>query len=355
MEKYTVQANDSLIGISLKFNISLYSLLRMNSLSEDSLVFPGMQIKIKPGSEEKKKDYLLQANINYCCVEGTIPGKLTIFPLFLRFEPSSIPASFKFSDSDERFELIINIKDVFEAQLLENACIRSREPIYFIQLLLFTTGHEAIAELPIARIYFKVKSIQVHSNISDIHKRNEAIKESSMEIVNKINELKAITQQPSDFLTKIPVPDYLSTYLSSSQDPQIEEVQSFIQINDLSIDSSILTPYEFHQIEKFLPDIQKFSSTKLLYSSEKNGFSLRTLYNQCCNKGPCIFIVKDSQNLAFGAYLSPFLQVSNDFYGDGSTFLFTFKEKKGIKCFLNKGQAYKFYCTNFEGIIIGYG
>lgn len=158
MEKYTVQSDDSLIGISLKFNISLYSLLRMNSLSEDSLVFPGMQIKISPESEEKKREYLIQTNVNYCCVEGTVPGKLMIFPLFLRFEPGSLPPSFKLQNAEDKFELIVNIKDVFDAQLLENACLRTREPAYYIQLLLFTTGHEAIAELPIARIYFKVTS-----------------------------------------------------------------------------------------------------------------------------------------------------------------------------------------------------
>lgn len=360
MEKYIVQPEDSLIGISLKHNINLYSLLRMNSLSEDSLVYPGMQIRVREGREEEKNEFLMQKNVNYCCAEGTVLGKLTVFPLFLKFEPVSVNGMCEARISNEvkrfqcsRFESIINLKDIFEADLLENAGFNTREQIYLVQILLYTTGHEARAEVPIARTYFKVDYRQVYSKISDLHKKNKELLDSSMEIVNKINELLPSIGESSEFLTKIPIPEYLPHYLSKSEDDL--SLSTPIEKSSFVIQSELIDPAQSQEIGTFLPDIQKFSSCRLLYSSDKNGFSLRTLFHLTENKGPCLLLIKDSEKCVFGAFLSPFLQVSNGFYGDGNTFVFTFKYKKNIECYINKGNQNKFFCTNFEGIIIGYG
>ena len=176
MSEYTVQDNESLIGISLKCNINLYSILRMNSLSEDSLIFPGMKLKISPPiQEEHKSPDILEANVTFCSVEGQIEGKLTLLKTHLRFQPTSLDSqsSLRLSNESikvksEDFELLLNYLDIFDVQLLDNQENRSREHIYIIQILLKSTGKEAREPQaprapqtaqeakPIARLYFKV-------------------------------------------------------------------------------------------------------------------------------------------------------------------------------------------------------
>lgn len=58
--------------------------------------------------------------------------------------------------------------------------------------------------------------------------------------------------------------------------------------------------------------------------STRNSIFIRLLTN-CFQKAPCFVIIKDFDNYVFGAYCSDFLEVKNKFYGNGETFLFTFK------------------------------
>jgi hypothetical protein len=47
--------------------------------------------------------------------------------------------------------------------------------------------------------------------------------------------------------------------------------------------------------------------------------------SNCVQKAPCVLVIKDYDGYVFGAYCSDYLEVKHKFYGNGETFLFTFK------------------------------
>lgn len=55
MEEYVVQEDDSWISISLKLDIRLYTLLRLNGKSEESLIYPGMKLKLQAPKKVENK------------------------------------------------------------------------------------------------------------------------------------------------------------------------------------------------------------------------------------------------------------------------------------------------------------
>ena len=50
-----------------------------------------------------------------------------------------------------------------------------------------------------------------------------------------------------------------------------------------------------------------------------------SLLNNCIQKAPCILILRDYDGYIFGSYCSDYFEVKRKFYGNGETFLFTFK------------------------------
>ncbi|OMJ90902.1 hypothetical protein SteCoe_6664 [Stentor coeruleus] len=56
MEEYVVQEDDSWISISLKLDIRLYTLLRLNGKSEESLIYPGMRLKLQAQKKVEIKE-----------------------------------------------------------------------------------------------------------------------------------------------------------------------------------------------------------------------------------------------------------------------------------------------------------
>jgi hypothetical protein len=330
----------------------------MNSLSEDSLIFPGMKLKLAPSAvEEKKKDYILQQTATFCTVEGQIEGSLTLFKNHLKFLPSSLnnQSTLRFSNESlkvnpEDFQVTLNYLDIFDVQLLDNQGYRSREHVYIVQILIRSTGKEPRSERALARVYFKVLSIQVSSKICDVNKKNQEALDKSHEIIDKLAELILNTQEVSENATKVPFPEYL-------EHPAIEQ-ETPLQVSNsqiLEIHSEILNTQETSQIYELLPDVLKFSSCKIMYSSQQHGFSLRTLFNRCEESGPFIILVVDADRYKFGAFIPMSLKCCNEFYGDGTVFVFTFKEKEKIRVFRSKWTSEKLVSTYYEGIIVGKG
>lgn len=65
------------------------------------------------------------------------------------------------------------------------------------------------------------------------------------------------------------------------------------------------------------------------YSMAVDGVSLRTLYRQLADAGPCVLIVEDSSNCIFGAFLSEGLRSVSQCYGSHECFLFRFPRVSG--------------------------
>ncbi|NXY52090.1 TLDC2 protein, partial [Ceuthmochares aereus] len=63
----------------------------------------------------------------------------------------------------------------------------------------------------------------------------------------------------------------------------------------------------------------------LLYSTARDGFSLRTLYRSRAQPGsPALLLIRDTEAQAFGAFSATAIRCSSSFYGTGETFLFSF-------------------------------
>lgn len=371
MSEYTVQDNDSLIGISLKCNLNLYSLLRMNSLSEDSLIFPGMKLKLSQSiQEEVKKSYILETNVTFCSVEGQIEGKLTLFKTYLRFQPASSDSqsSLKLSSElikvkSEDFELVLNYLDLFDVQLLDNQGNRSREHIYIIQILLKSTGKEIREDKAIARLYFKVFDKQAISKLPEAHKKNKESLEKSNEIIEKIRELVNDLNESSDITSKIPYPEYIESQKPEDNTEAIpedweiidEEVKKVFNPQISELVSEILTKDQICQVHQLLPDVLKYSSCRILFSCKQNGFSLRTFFLKCEEQGPCVLVIKDSDQYIFGGFISSSIKCTNEFYGDGSTFVFTFQDTGKINTYMSRWSSDKLVSSSYTGIIIGKG
>mmetsp|Transcript_30787 Transcript_30787/g.55882 ORF Transcript_30787/g.55882 Transcript_30787/m.55882 type:complete len:185 (-) Transcript_30787:107-661(-) len=60
-----------------------------------------------------------------------------------------------------------------------------------------------------------------------------------------------------------------------------------------------------------------------------DGVSLRTMYRQLADAGPCVLIVEDSSNCIFGAFLSDGLRPVSQCYGTHECFVFRFPRTAG--------------------------
>lgn len=68
---------------------------------------------------------------------------------------------------------------------------------------------------------------------------------------------------------------------------------------------------------------------QLGYSMAVDGVSLKTMYRQVADIGPCLLIVEDSANCIFGAFLSEGLKPGSRCYGTHECFLFRYPRSAG--------------------------
>lgn len=100
----------------------------------------------------------------------------------------------------------------------------------------------------------------------------------------------------------------------------------------------ILTEYLAEIIRSRLPNLlQEATTWNLLYSMDQHGARLSTLYRLIENQGPCVVVLKNSENEVFGAFVSePFNPSNKGFFGTPECFLWK----------ANKYQFKKFDATN---------
>ncbi|XP_059718768.1 TLD domain-containing protein 2 isoform X1 [Haemorhous mexicanus] len=93
----------------------------------------------------------------------------------------------------------------------------------------------------------------------------------------------------------------------------------------LSTPSSILRDREIEELGPQLPPRLTQQPWHLLYSTGRDGFSLRTLYRSGARPdSPALLLIRDTEAQAFGAFSATAIRSSSGFYGTGETFLFSF-------------------------------
>ncbi|ORX76756.1 TLD-domain-containing protein, partial [Anaeromyces robustus] len=118
----------------------------------------------------------------------------------------------------------------------------------------------------------------------------------------------------------------------------------------------VLTEYLAEIIRSRLPNLlQEAPTWNLLYSMDQHGARLSTLYRNIKDQGPCIVVLKNSENEVFGAFISePFDPSNRGFFGTPECFLFK-SNKYQFKKFSATGLNQYFMLADPSFIAMGGG
>lgn len=132
---------------------------------------------------------------------------------------------------------------------------------------------------------------------------------------------------------------------------------------DLSLDlpelrgkSDILELHHIRELSNYLPPRAEGYAWTLAFTTTHMGFSLRSLYRSLSKyEGPVLLMIKDTEQVVFGAFCSCNLQPSESFYGTGETYLFTFKSLQDFIRFPWTGDNQYFIKGDSDSLVIGAG
>jgi hypothetical protein len=124
-----------------------------------------------------------------------------------------------------------------------------------------------------------------------------------------------------------------------------EEVKTQKKVTKINGESQLINSKVVEQMKKHLPKEHREADWNLSYSTKTKGKNIQ-LFHQCLHgKGANLMFIKSTtSNHIFGAYASQGWKLSTDFYGDSSTFLFSFS-KEEEKLYTYKPASYN---NNFQ-------
>ena len=101
----------------------------------------------------------------------------------------------------------------------------------------------------------------------------------------------------------------------------------------------------------------EISPDSSVFSTAKHGFSLMSLYRKCVGKEvPALLVIKTNTLVIFGAFLSHPPRLSDNFYGTGESWLFTFKDSaKKSRVFPWSGENNLILHGTTESLLVGSG
>ncbi|XP_074656479.1 oxidation resistance protein 1-like [Tubulanus polymorphus] len=134
----------------------------------------------------------------------------------------------------------------------------------------------------------------------------------------------------------------------------ILDVEDSLPLPELLGDTTVLSEEHVRSIVRQLPARAEGYPWTLIYSSDQNGFSLKTLYRSMCGfDTPVLLVIKDTNNRVFGALTSCSLKMSEHFYGTGESFIYTFNPE--FRVYPWTGENNFFIKGNRESLAMGAG
>uniref|UniRef100_A0A4W3IWK7 Oxidation resistance protein 1 n=1 Tax=Callorhinchus milii TaxID=7868 RepID=A0A4W3IWK7_CALMI len=174
-------------------------------------------------------------------------------------------------------------------------------------------------------------------SVTEYHRRIDAL--NAEELRKLCRRLKITTREDTNVRQSTPV--------KSELDPETFRPS-------LSEKSDLLQPDQIEKLAKNLPPRTVGYPWTLSYSTGKHGMSLKTLYRTMTDfDTPMLLVIKDSDGQVFGALASEPFKVSDCFYGNGETFLFTFCPE--FKVFKWTGDNMFFIKGDMDSLAFGGG
>ncbi|XP_007552934.1 nuclear receptor coactivator 7 isoform X2 [Poecilia formosa] len=138
------------------------------------------------------------------------------------------------------------------------------------------------------------------------------------------------------------------SFSSCDRDSTVDALPMLIDNSDLLQDTHI------EKLACRLPARVQGYLWRLVYSTEKHGTSLKTLYRNLLDvDSPVLLVVKDVDEQIFGAFSTHPFRVSEHFYGTGETFLYSFCPE--IKVYRWTGENSYFVKGNTDSLQMGGG
>ncbi|XP_065214762.1 nuclear receptor coactivator 7 isoform X5 [Planococcus citri] len=123
---------------------------------------------------------------------------------------------------------------------------------------------------------------------------------------------------------------------------------------DLNGATEILTEEHRKQLCRHLPARAEGYSWSLVFTTSQHGFSLNSMYRKMSRiDSPILMVIQDTESNVFGTLTSCTLRVSDHFYGNGESLLFTFTPE--FQVYNWTGENLYFIKGNNESLSIGAG
>ena len=102
--------------------------------------------------------------------------------------------------------------------------------------------------------------------------------------------------------------------------------------------SDILNTARIHVLTYHLPGIIRLNKWVKLFSISRDGYSHHTFFDRVEGHDYTILAIKDTKGYLFGAFCTEEWRYDKKFYGDGYSFVFTFREGDDLEIYKASGE-----------------
>ena len=103
--------------------------------------------------------------------------------------------------------------------------------------------------------------------------------------------------------------------------------------------SKVLNDGQMQVLSYHLPGTCRLSQWQLLFTTRRDGYSHFTFFEKLSNMPETILVVKDTKGYVFGAFLTEEWHRSSNFYGDGYSFVFSFRDGDDLELYTASGET----------------